>query len=111
MAEVTSLSEGVKELVHDGDQVAIEGFTHLIPFAAGHEVLRQGRRDLELVRETPAVGYDQVVGAGAGVPRVGGAGGGGGGGGGVCFFSPGAPPGGPPPAPGCATRSSTDGPD
>ena len=43
MAEVVSLSEAVAELVHDGDAVALEGFTHLIPHAAGHELIRQGR--------------------------------------------------------------------
>ncbi len=53
MAEVTSLREAVAALVDDGDSVAIEGFTHLIPFAAGHELLRQGRTDLELIRMTP----------------------------------------------------------
>jgi glutaconate CoA-transferase, subunit A len=65
MAEVVGLSEAVASLVRDGDAVALEGFTHLIPFAAGHEVLRQGRRDLELIRMTPDVLYDQMVGAGA----------------------------------------------
>src|SRR6202034_394814 len=45
--------------------VALEGFTHLIPFAAGHEVLRQGRRDLELIRMTPDILYDQMIGVGA----------------------------------------------
>jgi glutaconate CoA-transferase subunit A len=64
MAEVVSLSEGIRELVHDGDAVALEGFTHLIPFAAGHEVIRQGRRDLELIRMTPDLIYDQMVGMG-----------------------------------------------
>jgi glutaconate CoA-transferase, subunit A len=58
------MAEAVGELVHDGDTVAIEGFTHLIPFAAGHEVIRQGRRDLVLCRLTPDVVYDQMVGAG-----------------------------------------------
>ena len=53
------------ELVADGDSVALEGFTHLIPFAAGHELLRQGRRELELIRMTPDILYDQMVGAGA----------------------------------------------
>ena len=53
MAEITPLADAVAELVRDGDAVALEGFTHLIPFAAGHEVLRQGRRDLELIRMTP----------------------------------------------------------
>src|SRR3954452_20749326 len=65
MAEVVDLREGVRSLVGDGDAVALEGFTHLIPFAAGHELLRQGRRDLELIRMTPDVLYDQMVGAGA----------------------------------------------
>jgi glutaconate CoA-transferase, subunit A len=65
MASVTSLSEAVSELVHDGDSVALEGFTHLIPFAAGHELLRQNRRDLELIRMTPDLLYDQMIGVGA----------------------------------------------
>lgn len=65
MAEVTSLADAVAGLVHDGDALAIEGFTHLIPFAAGHEVLRQGRRDLELIRMTPDILYDQMLGMGA----------------------------------------------
>ena len=65
MAEITVLAEAVAELVRDGDAVAMEGFTHLIPFAAGHEVLRQGRRELELIRMTPDVLYDQLVGMGA----------------------------------------------
>jgi glutaconate CoA-transferase, subunit A len=65
MAELTTLSEAVAELVSDGDSVAIEGFTHLIPFAAGHELLRQGRRDLELIRMTPDILYDQMIGMGA----------------------------------------------
>ena len=51
-------------LVRDGDTVALEGFTHLIPFAAGHEILRQGRRDLTLVRMTPDLLYDQMIGLG-----------------------------------------------
>ncbi|HLH64728.1 MAG TPA: CoA-transferase [Solirubrobacteraceae bacterium] len=65
MAELTTLREAVAELVHDGDAVALEGFTHLIPFAAGHEVLRQGRRELELIRMTPDILYDQMLGMGA----------------------------------------------
>src|SRR4029079_13627844 len=64
MAELISLAEAVSALVHDGDTVALEGFTHLIPFAAGHEVIRQGRRDLELIRMTPDLVYDQMVGMG-----------------------------------------------
>jgi glutaconate CoA-transferase subunit A len=65
MAELTSLSDAVAELVSDGDSVALEGFTHLIPFAAGHEILRQGRGDLELIRMTPDLLYDQMIGMGA----------------------------------------------
>ncbi len=61
---MTSLSEAIAELVHDGDEVALEGFTHLIPFAAGHEIIRQRRRDLTLVRLTPDLIYDQLIGAG-----------------------------------------------
>ena len=64
MAEVTTLSEAVAALVHDGDSVALEGFTHLIPFAAGHEIVRQERRRLELIRMTPDLIYDQMIGAG-----------------------------------------------
>ncbi len=64
MAELMSLSDAVAELVGDGDSVALEGFTHLIPFAAGHELLRQGRRELELVRMTPDLLYDQMIGMG-----------------------------------------------
>ena len=63
-AEITTLREAVAELVRDGDTVAFEGFTHLIPHAAGHEVIRQGRQDLTLVRMTPDVVYDQLIGAG-----------------------------------------------
>jgi glutaconate CoA-transferase, subunit A len=64
MAEVVSLSEAVAELIHDGDTVALEGFTHLIPHAAGHELIRRGVRDLTLVRLTPDVIYDQMIGSG-----------------------------------------------
>src|SRR5213592_1784103 len=64
MADLLALEEAVSELVHDGDSVALEGFTHLIPFAAGHEVIRQGRRDLTLIRMTPDLIYDQMIGAG-----------------------------------------------
>ena len=64
MARHQPLADAVAELVHDGDTVALEGFTHLIPFAAGHEIIRQGRRDLTLVRMTPDVVYDQLIGAG-----------------------------------------------
>jgi glutaconate CoA-transferase subunit A len=64
MADVVPLAEAIAQLVHDGDSVALEGFTHLIPFAAGHELLRQGRRELELIRMTPDVLYDQMIGMG-----------------------------------------------
>src|SRR5262244_1739861 len=64
MAEIVSLAEAVRLAVRDGDTVAMEGFTHLIPFAAGHEVIRQGRRDLTLIRMTPDLIYDQLIGAG-----------------------------------------------
>src|SRR5579872_5313080 len=64
MAEIVSLAEAVERAIHDGDAVAMEGFTHLIPFAAGHEVIRQRRRDLTLVRMTPDLIYDQLIGMG-----------------------------------------------
>jgi glutaconate CoA-transferase subunit A len=64
MAELLALRDAVRELVADGDSVALEGFTHLIPFAAGHELLRQGRRELELIRMTPDLLYDQMIGMG-----------------------------------------------
>jgi glutaconate CoA-transferase subunit A len=58
------LRDAIARHVRDGQTLALEGFTHLIPFAAGHEILRQGRRDLHLVRMTPDVLYDQMIGAG-----------------------------------------------
>jgi glutaconate CoA-transferase subunit A len=58
------MQDAVRDLVRDGDTVAIEGFTHLINFAAGHEIIRQRRRDLTLARMTPDVIYDQMIGAG-----------------------------------------------
>ena len=64
MAELMSLTDAVAAVVCDGDSVALEGFTHLIPFAAGHELLRQGRRELELIRMTPDLLYDQLIGMG-----------------------------------------------
>lgn len=64
MAQLMPLSEAVAHLIHDGDTVAMEGFTHLIPFAAGHEVIRQRKQHLTLVRMTPDVIYDQLIGAG-----------------------------------------------
>lgn len=65
MAALVPLADAVADLVRDGDTVALEGFTHLIPYAAGHEVLRQGRRGLTLVRMTPDLLYDQMIGLGA----------------------------------------------
>src|SRR5690606_16227053 len=64
VAEIVSLAEAVSALVHDGDTVALEGFTHLIPHAAGHEIIRQGRKELTLTRMTPDIVYDQLIGAG-----------------------------------------------
>jgi glutaconate CoA-transferase subunit A len=64
VSKVASMRDAVAELVRDGDTVAIEGFTHLISFAAGHEIIRQRRRDLVLCRLTPDVVYDQMIGAG-----------------------------------------------
>jgi glutaconate CoA-transferase, subunit A len=63
-ATVVPLDVAIAEVVRDGDMVALEGFTHLIPFAAGHEIIRQGRRDLTLVRMTPDIVYDQLIGMG-----------------------------------------------
>ncbi len=62
--EFFSISQAVARYVRDGDQVALEGFTHLIPFAAGHEIIRQKRRGLTLIRMTPDLLYDQMIGMG-----------------------------------------------
>lgn len=62
--KVTSMRDAVSELVRDGDTVAIEGFTHLIGFSAGHEIIRQRKRDLTLARMTPDVIYDQMIAGG-----------------------------------------------
>lgn len=64
LAKITNLREAVADLVQNGATLALEGFTHLIPFAAGHEIIRQGRRDLTLVRMTPDLVYDQMIGMG-----------------------------------------------
>jgi glutaconate CoA-transferase subunit A len=64
MSRVLSLAEAMEDAVHDGDTVAMEGFTHLIPHAAGHEIIRQGRKRLTLVRMTPDLIYDQMIGMG-----------------------------------------------
>jgi glutaconate CoA-transferase subunit A len=63
-AQVMPLADAIAAHVHDGDAVALEGFTHLIPFAAGHEIVRQGRKDLTLIRMTPDLIYDQLIGMG-----------------------------------------------
>jgi glutaconate CoA-transferase subunit A len=63
-SKVATMHDAIAELVRDGDTVAIEGFTHLICFAAGHEIIRQGKRDLTLCRLTPDVICDQMIGAG-----------------------------------------------
>ena len=63
-AAFSSLADAIAAHVHDGDEVALEGFTHLIPFAAAHEIIRQERRDLTLIRMTPDIVYDQMIGAG-----------------------------------------------
>ena len=60
----TTLAQAIQEFVRDGDAVALEGFTHLIPFAAGHEIIRQRKRNLTLIRMTPDLIYDQLIGAG-----------------------------------------------
>lgn len=64
MAQFTSLANAVRENLRDGDTVAFEGFTHLIPHAAAHEAIRQGIRNLTLIRMTPDVIYDQMIGMG-----------------------------------------------
>jgi glutaconate CoA-transferase subunit A len=64
VARILPLADAVAELIQDGDEVALEGFTHLIPFAAGHEIIRQHRRNLTLIRMTPDLIYDQLIGAG-----------------------------------------------
>src|SRR5438552_10576658 len=64
MAEITTLDESVRALVHDGDSVALQGVSHLVPFAAGHEIIRQNRRDLTLIRLSIDLIYDQMIGMG-----------------------------------------------
>ena len=70
MARFLDLAAAVEETVRDGDTVAMEGFTHLIPFATGHEVIRQQRRDLTLIRMTPDLIYDQMIGMGCAAKLV-----------------------------------------
>ena len=64
MAEILSLREAVERFVNDGDTLALEGFTHLIPTAASHEIIRQGKKNLTLIRMTPDLVYDLLIGAG-----------------------------------------------
>lgn len=64
MQKFMSLPEAVAQYVRDGQTLALEGFTHLIPHAAGHEIIRQGRKDLTLIRMTPDIVYDQMIGMG-----------------------------------------------
>src|SRR5262245_773612 len=64
MAEILSLSDAIARFVRSGDAIALEGFTHLIPFASGHEIIRQGITDLTLIRMTPDLIYDQMIGSG-----------------------------------------------
>ncbi len=78
--KVMSMKEAIGKFVHDGDTAYLAGFTHLIPFAAGHEIIRQAKKDLTLARATPDIIYDQMIAAGcakkiifsyAGTPGVG----------------------------------------
>jgi glutaconate CoA-transferase subunit A len=64
MEKITSLRQAIQQNIHDGDMIALEGFTHLIPFAAGHEIIRQKKFNLTLIRMTPDIIYDQLIGAG-----------------------------------------------
>jgi glutaconate CoA-transferase, subunit A len=64
LPEFTTLREAIAALVHDGSVLTMEGFTHLIPFAPGHEVIRQRRKHLTLIRMTPDLIYDQMIGMG-----------------------------------------------
>ncbi len=64
MSKLMPMAEAIRQFVHDGDCVVLEGFTHLIPFAAGHEIIRQGRKNLTLCRLTPDLLYDQMIAAG-----------------------------------------------
>jgi glutaconate CoA-transferase, subunit A len=70
MAKILPLADAVARFVKDGQTLALEGFTHLIPFAAGHEIIRQARRELTLVRMTPDLIYDQMIGMGCAAKLV-----------------------------------------
>src|SRR5215212_9259037 len=63
-SKLCSMREAIAESVHDGDSIVIDGFTHLICFAAGHEIIRQRKKDLTLIRLTPDLVYDQMIAAG-----------------------------------------------
>jgi len=69
-AKIMPLADAVAENLRDGDFAAMEGFTHLIPHAAGHEIIRQGRKNLALARMTPDIIYDQLIGAGCAAKLV-----------------------------------------
>src|ERR1700721_1073305 len=62
--ELLTLADAIAQQAHDGQSIALEGFTHLIPHAAGHEIIRQRRRNLHLIRMTPDLIYDQMIGMG-----------------------------------------------
>jgi len=62
--KLMTMNEAISKFVHDGDTAYLAGFTHLIPFAAGHEIIRQGKKDLTLCRATPDIIYDQMIAAG-----------------------------------------------
>jgi glutaconate CoA-transferase subunit A len=64
VANITSLNEAIRKLVHDGDSIALEGFSHLVPFAAGHEIIRQQKRNLTLIRMSADIIFDQMIGIG-----------------------------------------------
>src|ERR671926_1993543 len=64
MTNLLALRDAIEHYVRDGATMALEGFTHLIPFAAGHEIIRQQKRDLVLIRMTPDLIYDQLIGMG-----------------------------------------------
>jgi glutaconate CoA-transferase, subunit A len=64
MAKIMPLADAVHANIKDGDSIAMEGFTHLIPHAAGHEIIRQRKTDLALIRMTPDLIYDQLIGMG-----------------------------------------------
>jgi glutaconate CoA-transferase, subunit A len=64
VVKITTLKEAIAEFIHDGDSVALEGFSHLVPFAAGHEIIRQQRRELTLIRLSADIIFDQMIGMG-----------------------------------------------